>query len=174
MFVGTRCILRPYRRDDLSELPNIFGNWEVVRWMSRVIPHPYAEADAKAWIAKVVGKSPIDHFVIEVSGVYMGGIGIDLYGGEKTGVAELSYWLGPAYWGQGIASEAVRVFIPYVFHERRVRRLEASLFAPNIASARVLEKCGFKQEAVLREAHVDREENVMDCLLYARLASDGP
>jgi RimJ/RimL family protein N-acetyltransferase len=66
------------------------------------------------------------------------------------------------------------MFIPYVFHERRVRRLEAYLFAPNIASARVLEKCDFKQEAVLREAHVDREENVMDCLLYARLASDGP
>jgi RimJ/RimL family protein N-acetyltransferase len=41
------------------------------------------------------------------------------------------------------------------------------VFAPNLASARVLEKCGFVREAVMREALVERDGSVVDAWLYA-------
>lgn len=86
----------------------------------------------------------------------------------------LGYWLGRAYWGRGIASEAVKLLSAYALRERGLRRLEAYVFAPNVVSARVLEKCGFTREAVLRRAFIDRQDNVVDGLLYVRLDSDAP
>lgn len=140
--------------------------------MSWVIPHPYTEADAEVWMVRVLNESPASDFIIEVSGRPAGGINILPSSGEKTGVAELGFWLARPYWRQGIATESVRLFLPYAFGERCLRRVEAYLYAANLASARVLEKCGFTQEAVLREAHVDRKGNVFDCLLYTLLASE--
>jgi [ribosomal protein S5]-alanine N-acetyltransferase len=164
--------IRGYREEDLAALPGIFGDWKVVQWMSWAIPHPYTEADAEAWMERVLNESPTENFIIEVSGRAAGGINILPCSGEKTGVAEMGFWLAQAYWGQGIATEAVRLFLPYVFGERRLRRVEAYLYAANLASARVLEKCGFTREAVLREAHIDRQGNVSDCLLYTLLAAE--
>jgi RimJ/RimL family protein N-acetyltransferase len=46
------------------------------------------------------------------------------------------------------------------------------VFAPNAASARVLEKCAFRFEGRTREGLVERDGTVVDGLLYARLASD--
>jgi RimJ/RimL family protein N-acetyltransferase len=64
------------------------------------------------------------------------------------------------------------LFVPYAFATRRLRRLEAYVFAANPSSARVLEKCGFVREGILREAVVDREGAVHDAWLYARLRGD--
>ncbi|WP_188456281.1 GNAT family N-acetyltransferase [Virgibacillus oceani] len=52
---------------------------------------------------------------------------------------EVSYWIGKQYWGKGIASQALQKFLPYV----KVRPLYARAAKDNIASIRVLEKCGF-------------------------------
>jgi hypothetical protein len=53
------------------------------------------------------------------------------------------------------------------FREPSLRRLEAHVFAPNLASARVLEKCGFIHEAVSHGALIERNDTVVDCLFYA-------
>jgi ribosomal-protein-alanine N-acetyltransferase len=49
-----------------------------------------------------------------------------------------------------------------------LRRLEAAVFAPNAASARVLEKCGFTLEGRSREMYLDRDGTVCDGLLFGR------
>ncbi|MDE2573525.1 MAG: GNAT family N-acetyltransferase [bacterium] len=58
----------------------------------------------------------------------------------------------------------------YAFTDLGMRRLEAHVFAPNAASARVLEKCGFSLDGILRSGATDREGKVEDYLLYAKLA----
>jgi RimJ/RimL family protein N-acetyltransferase len=63
----------------------------------------------------------------------------------------------------------MRVLLPFAFEDRGQRRVEAYVFAHNVASARVLEKCGFAREGVLREAVTDRDGIVMDCWVYGRL-----
>jgi RimJ/RimL family protein N-acetyltransferase len=174
MLVGTRCVLRSYDKDDIQTLQNLLNDYEVIRWMSAAIPYPYTAADAQAWVAKASGELPIDNFAVEVDGIHAGGIGIRRHTGERNGVAEFGYWLGHTYWGRGIATEAIRLAAKYAFQQRNLRRLEAHVFAPNLVSARILEKCGFIQEAVSRQALTERNGAVVDCLLYARLASDDP
>ncbi len=54
---------------------------------------------------------------------------------------EIGYWLGRAFWGQGIASEAVRLFLGEV----TTRPLFARAASDNVGSIRVLEKAGFME-----------------------------
>jgi len=59
---------------------------------------------------------------------------------EQFGQPEVSYWLGKEYWGQGIATRAVALFLDHI----SIRPLYARVAKDNIGSIRVLEKCGFK------------------------------
>jgi RimJ/RimL family protein N-acetyltransferase len=58
---------------------------------------------------------------------------------EQLGEREVGYWLGREYWGQGIATRALKEFLKVV----NVRPLYAHVAKHNTASRRVLEKCGF-------------------------------
>lgn len=169
-----RCTLRPYRPDDANWLPELANDVEVARWTSTSFPHPYTQYDADAWVALAASERPINSFVIEAHGRPAGGIGLRPQSGEGHGVVECGYWLGRQYWGRGLATEALRLILPYAFSERRFRRVEAYVFATNGTSARVLEKCGFVREGVLREAVTDREGAVLDAWLYSRLQRDPP
>lgn len=61
------------------------------------------------------------------------------YQDEEFGQPEVSYWLGKNYWGKGVATKALSAFLDHV----KVRTLYARAAKDNIASQRVLEKCGF-------------------------------
>ena len=73
------------------------------------------------------------------------------------GEPEISYWLGKSYWGSGIASTALTMFL----EKFEIRPLYARAAKDNVASIRVLEKCGFaivgegKGYANARGAEVD-------------------
>ena len=58
---------------------------------------------------------------------------------ERFGQPEVTYWLGKAYWGKGITSRALALFLEQV----KARPLFARVAKDNVASMRVLEKCGF-------------------------------
>jgi RimJ/RimL family protein N-acetyltransferase len=59
---------------------------------------------------------------------------------EQDGEQEVGYWLGQEYWGKGIASRALALFLDQV----TTRPLYAHVAKHNTGSYRVLEKCGFK------------------------------
>lgn len=52
-----------------------------------------------------------------------------------------------------------------------LRRLQATIYAPNVASARVAEKCGYTREGVLRKA-VAKDGRIWDALIYAIISAD--
>jgi RimJ/RimL family protein N-acetyltransferase len=62
---------------------------------------------------------------------------------EQLGEREVGYWLGKEYWGKGIASRALEEFLKQI----ETRPLYAHVAKHNIASRRVLEKCGFTVSA---------------------------
>lgn len=71
---------------------------------------------------------------------------------------ELAYWITPDEWGNGYATAASELLVEYAFTELGLHRLEASAFASNDASRRVLEKLGFTEEGAARKAaRVDGE-----------------
>ncbi len=73
----------------------------------------------------------------------------------QDGEQEVGYWLGREYWGHGIATEALRQLL----REIPTRPLYAHVVKHNIASRRVLEKCGFKMLEP-EDAHGAADEHV--------------
>lgn len=172
VLAGAVCRLRPYRPSDVDGLRAAADDPRVARWMTATFPSPYTRTDAREWVARVVAEPAPQHFVIEYGGAFAGAIGYYAQSGERRGVATFGYWLGTAYWGHGIATDAARTLARHALGAGGFRRLEAAVFAPNVASARVLEKCGFTLEARLRDSYVQRDGSICDGLLYARLSWD--
>lgn len=105
-------------------------------------------------------------WAIEVDGLAVGGIGVTLKEGIYLKSAEFGYWLGEPYWGRGTMTEAVKAVSSYAMRRFGLIRLEAPVFEWNPASMRVLEKCGFVREGVLRASAV-KDGQVIDRVLYA-------
>ena len=65
--------------------------------------------------------------------------------------AEIGYELGRQYWRQGIMTEALTVILSFGFEQMRLQRVVAEVMLDNVASIRLLEKLGFKDEGILRQ-----------------------
>jgi ribosomal-protein-alanine N-acetyltransferase len=168
---GRVCRLRPYRPDDGAAMCAAADDFMVARWMTRAFPNPYTRRDAERWLSLATGDGRARYYAIEVDGVLAGGAGFEPFAGERGGTAAFGYWLGRAYWGRGIGTDAARTLADHALTSGAVRRLEASVFAANVASARILEKCGFELEGTLQDYYVDRDDRVCDGLMFARLAT---
>lgn len=112
-----------------------------------------------------------NNFAIDVEGELAGGIGLDPFGGEKRLVAHIGYWLGRPFWGRGIATAACAALTNEALTRRDFVRLETAVYAPNAASMRVLEKCGYACEGVMRKA-VFKHGVILDAYLYAKVRDD--
>ena len=139
-----RLVLRPFRRADAAEFARLAGDWAVAS-MTSDIPYPFSAAQAVGWLRPVRGEV---RFAIEREGQLIGGAG---YYRRPSGVAELGFWLGRPWWGQGYATEAARAVVRHGFGNRRLPGFSSAHFVDNPASARVLAKLGF--EAVGRGTH---------------------
>jgi ribosomal-protein-alanine N-acetyltransferase len=87
--------------------------------------------------------------------------------------AEISYGIGEAWQGRGIATAAVREMVRKAFTESSLRKLIAFVHDRNLASCRVLDKLGFQREGVLREHYIinSRPENE---ILFGLLKREWP
>ena len=83
---------------------------------------------------------------------------------EQFGEPEVSYWIGKEYWGRGLATKALSDFLGYV----KVRPLYARVAKDNIASIRVLEKCGFTISGEDKGFSNARGEEVEEFILKLR------
>jgi len=164
------CTIRPWRLDDLDSLVRHADNPNVSRYMS-TLPSPYTRTDGEAWLAITVPEEHPRDFAIEVDGVAVGGIGLRVGEHVYRRSAEFGYWIGEAYWGRGIATEAAGAFTRWAIAEHDLVRLEAHVFAPNVASARVLEKNGYVLEGRLRRA-IEKRGEILDVLVYAYVVED--
>ncbi len=119
------------------------GEWEVARYTA-FIPHPYAETDAREFIAGAAAKRAARQeaiFVLErrAEGDVIGAVGVAVDGSA----GEIGYWVGKPHWGQGYATEAVKGLLGLAFEGFGLTDVHAAVMAENAASARVLEKAGF-------------------------------
>jgi RimJ/RimL family protein N-acetyltransferase len=163
------CVLRRFRADDREALVRLANDRRVWRNLTDQFPHPFSEQDADNWLLRCAEEGrPTRNFAIEVDGELVGAIGLDLLEGEKAGVGNVGYWIAPAFWNQGIATDALRTMTRYAFSSFSLRRLQASVFGWNSASRRVLEKCGYELEGRLRGA-ISKEGDVTDELWYGML-----
>jgi ribosomal-protein-alanine N-acetyltransferase len=162
--------LREWRRGDEHDLVAVANNPNVSRYLRDRFPCPYSPDDAAAWIALNEAADVTTHFAIVLEDRVIGGAGFQLFEAERRVVAEIGYWLGEPLWGRGIATAACRTLTKYVFDRHEIRRIEAPVFTPNVASLRVLEKCGYEREGVMRNAAI-KQGKILDAYLYSKLKS---
>lgn len=138
-----RMILRPLRRSDAGLL-EMYGADERVARMTRSIPHPLPPGATEALIARALADDRTeDLWVLDGSAAGLGEL-LGLIGLEQMDrhQSEIGYWIGPAFWNTGLASEAVRALIEANPHQDQT--MFASVFQDNPASARVLTNAGFE------------------------------
>jgi [ribosomal protein S5]-alanine N-acetyltransferase len=168
-----RLTLRTYALSDIPALLPLIGAREVAATTLR-IPHPYTESDARDFIARtqeglLSGSDLRLGIVVRESNTLCGGVGLRIEGDHRR--AELGYWIGVPYWGNGYATEAASAVVKYGFETLRLYRIFASHFANNPASAKVLRKIGMRHEGCLR-AHVLKWGEFLDLEMYGMLAFD--
>jgi [ribosomal protein S5]-alanine N-acetyltransferase len=108
---------------------------------------------------------------IFVEDIHVGNIKIgDVNKNHDT--AEIGYLIGNKdYWGKGIASEAIRQIIKLSIHKYGLAKISAGVYEGNIASERVLRKCGFSQEG-RRKSHVQIDGKRRDYILYGSVLKE--
>lgn len=168
-----RLRLRPFLPDDAPAVQRLAGDLAVAHTTLN-IPHPYEDGMAEAWITMVaedftVGRQVVFAVTGEATAELLGAIGLVLR--LEHARAELGYWIGHPFWGQGYATEAVREVLRYGFVTLGLHRIHASHFARNPASGRVMLKAGMRQEGVAR-AHVRRFDRFEDLVQYGMLREE--
>jgi RimJ/RimL family protein N-acetyltransferase len=163
---GDRCTVRPWKLSDAKTIARHANNVNVARQLRDRFPHPYTVGDARTFIESVMTAHPITTFAIEVGGEAVGGIGFSPGTDVERFSAEIGYWLGEAFWGRGIAADALKLVSEYAFRDCGMLRLYALPFADNQQSMRVLEKAGYVKEATLRASSV-KSGMPRDQALYA-------
>lgn len=145
MLTTERLILRPWEESDAAELYRHASSPEVgpiAGWP------PHTSVDNSREIIRNVLSAPETYAIVwKETGLPIGSIGLKM--GDMTDLTdradecELGYWVGTAYWGQGIMTEAVQRIIRYAFEELGMSKLWCAYYDGNLRSKRVQEKCGF-------------------------------
>lgn len=147
-----RLYLRSLRAEDAPRIAELVNDWDLARYTAN-IPHPYSEQMAIEFIA--AHSSDADHIpqvfaIIRKAGDELIGC-VGLTKTPNNGGAEIGYWVGQRYWGNGYATEAIRRVVDYAFGHLRLPVLEATVVPVNKASHRVLAKVGFLATDVREE-----------------------
>lgn len=160
--------LRTLDENDILDLATLANNAAIASNLRDTFPHPYTEENARIFVNLTKASAQPNQLAIEKDGVYVGNIGLHAQNDVYRNSAEIGYFIGEPYWGQGIATEAVELMVAYGFDTLGFHRIFAGVFSYNPASARVLEKAGFSYEGTLRDA-VFKNETYFDELRYAIL-----
>jgi [ribosomal protein S5]-alanine N-acetyltransferase len=159
-------ILRPWAIEDLDNLVKYANNWNIAKNMTDKFPFPYTEVNGKAFIEFATKDDPIHIFAIEYNGQAIGGIGIHPQDDIHKRNAELGYWIGEPFWGQGIVSNAINQILNFAFETYDIDRVFARPFGTNIPSQKVLEKNGFVLEGKFEKVLI-KDGQLLDELIYA-------
>ena len=152
-----RLILRKFKYTDSN---NMFKNWgsdpKVTKYLSWQTHKDIKDSEdiIKLWISKYEDNR-VYNWVIELKDTneVIGNISIvkleDIHE-----ACEIGYCISSKYWNKGITTEAFKAIIKYLFEEIGVNRICAKHDINNVASGKVMEKCGMVYEGTLREVQI--------------------
>ncbi len=154
-------ILRPKRKSDLqSWYKNQLDEDTARNFMS--VPKNLEEAKKEFFEKSKNSES----FVIDIDGEWVGSIGIhDIVKGHK---AIISYEIAKKYRGKGLATKAVKIVTEYFFKKYNLKRISGNVRTFNKASARVLEKAGYKLEGIFRKNKL-KNGRFIDDMVWAKV-----
>lgn len=162
--------LREYEKRDVTDNLKYANNPEVARYLFEGFPSPYTLDDSIWWTSKGYKELSGFHRAIDLDGECIGSIGATPGEMEDRFSWEIGYWLGQPHWRKGYVVEALTQMSDFVFKNTDAKRLYATVLAPNTASMKVLEKCGYALEGVhVCAVYRESEGGFLDEHMYARI-----
>ncbi len=161
-----RLILRKYTENDLDDLfefaksPNVGPN---AGWP----PHKTKE-DSEKILKMFIEKDEVWAIVEKKSNKVIGSFGLHKdQKREIPNVKMIGYVLSEKYWGNGYVPEATKRVLDYAFNELDLDIISVYHYPFNTQSKRVIEKCGFKFEGILRMASILPDGKIVDDVCYS-------
>jgi 8-oxo-dGTP diphosphatase len=143
-----RLTLRPLRAADAESMHRLVNDWEVTRTLAE-LPYPYPRDLADDWIASTVDQMEAGiGYHLAITGhekrkeILVGVVGLRVDPASRMG--RIGYWVGRAYWGHGVATEAAGRLTSWAFANLPVDRIIAEVADGNGASIAVLGRIGFR------------------------------
>ena len=176
-FETCRLALRPLVDEDARPIARLINDRDIAAMLARV-PHPYAVSDAKAFVESQ-GVETVFAVCLkdgEVTDELIGCCGLTPSASARR--AELGYWIGRSFWGQGLATECVQATIDHGFWTMHLDAIDVSCRVVNDASRRVIHKCGFQfvgatMIQTLASGRVSGERYVLERRSWASLKAWG-
>lgn len=175
VLTGSRVVLRPPGHRD-------YEAWRSLRRESRDFLRPFeprwteADLNRQAYGARVIrgreeARRGTDYsfLIFEATGhdeALVGGLTLSNIRRRAAQHGNLGYWMGEAFAGRGLMTEAVGAVLPFFFNTLGLHRLHAAFLPHNIASRRVLEKNGFTEEG-FAEKYLQIDGKWADHVLFA-------
>lgn len=160
--------LRTLKKSDRKLIARYANNKKIWRNLRDIMPHPYTLEDADFFIEIVLMEDPVSTFAIEWNSKFVGICGLNLKDDIYRNTCEIGYWIAEPYWSKGIATKAVEQLVDYAFNTLKKERIHTGVFEYNIPSMRVLEKCGFVQEGIFKNA-LTKDGKLYNEVRYARI-----
>ena len=107
------------------------------------------------------------NYSILLNGRVVGATGIHIESRRKY-CGEIGYFVDEAYWGRGIACEALRLLEEIAFNDLDIVRIEINMLKKNKASERVAIKCGYRKEGIGRKK-LQLNDEYLDCYVYSKV-----
>lgn len=141
-----RLRLRPYKAEDAARVQLLAGDANIAE-MTRTIPHPYPDGVAEEWIAFEAnnwnqGLGATFAVTLRNKDETIGTVGIF---NRTENEAEIGYWIGVPYQGEGYCTEAVEALVGFGIYELGITRFYAKHLKSNPASGKVLRNAGFRK-----------------------------
>lgn len=150
-----RLMLRPWSETDATDLFVQASHPEVgpaAGW-----PVHQSVEESREIIKTVLSQPETYALVLKETGQMIGSIGLMI--GKKGGLkladseAEIGYWIGHSFWGQGLVPEASQVLLDYGYSQLNLEKIWCRAFVENRKSLRVQEKLGFVYQYLLEDVH---------------------
>jgi RimJ/RimL family protein N-acetyltransferase len=165
---GKHIVLRSWRMADIPSLVKHANNFNIWINLRDGFPYPYDEEAGRKWLQMALSEDQNLLLAIEMDGEAIGGIGGHFHSDVYRINCEIGYWLSESFWGRGIMTESVALLTEHIFSNYPdILRIYADIFSYNTASGKVLEKCGFQQEAIHRNS-VIKNQKIVDEIRYVR------
>ncbi len=165
---GQRCTLRPLRAADAVSLQRHADDPAVACNLFDGFAQPYTLELAQAWCTSMHLEPHYAHVLgvaVEPDEV-AGCISVTPQQGLWGSSAVVGYWLGQAYWGRGIMSEALSLISVWAFGALpQVTRLWMPIYARNLASQGVARRAGYQLEGRMALA-VRKDGRAIDAVQY--------
>ncbi|MCL2736889.1 MAG: GNAT family N-acetyltransferase [Propionibacteriaceae bacterium] len=178
--LGTQVLTTPrlrLRRFSVDDVDAMYANWASDPEVTAFLTWPaYTDKEPlREYVAQVVASydSPASyHWIIELAAdaTPIGSLGV-VDTDEAIDMVEVGYCIGRPWWNLGYTSEALGAVIAFLVDQVGANRVEAIHDPENVASGRVMAKCGMRHEGVLRSRQRSYR-GIKDASMWAILADD--